>query len=149
MDSKQKQIIMKCWYALLVSIALVLASLAIASYYTPIPQVLVPIASIVSPSMIIGVLIKVWINQRNLKAIDNHLAESGIKPLQDIKQSSVVSKNDLKDYFHWKDFHVKLSKNKMVITFTPRNEIDFYKDFKKFDGELVEKIRKDLPTQLI
>lgn len=107
------------------------------------------LGSIMTPNTILGIWIKTIINKRNLQAIDNHLKESGIKPFKEIKQSNLVSKNELKDYFHYQDFHVKVSKTKIIISFPEKRPDVFYKEFGQFQGELMEKIRKDLPTQLI
>lgn len=102
---------------------------------------------------ILGILIKIIlsmiIKKQNIKAIDNHLIESGIKPLSEIKQSNKSAKNELKDYFHYKDYHFKVSKNKIVIIFNEKDTIDNYKELKVALGEFIEKVRQDLPTQLI
>lgn len=56
--------------------------------------------SVFAPT-IIGVIIKIYISifmrKQNIKAIDNHLIESGIKPLSEIKQSNKQHKNKSKD----------------------------------------------------
>ena len=99
--------------------------------------------------VIVKVVISIFMRKQNIKAIDNHLIESGIKPLSEIKQSNRGTKNELKDYFHYKDFHFKVSKNKIVIVFEEKDVINNYKELKVALGEFIEKVRQDLPTQLI
>lgn len=154
MENKQKKIIINTFVFLLVSITIGCFVILMLSIDT-IPQEWAKYVGYIGTfcPTIIGVIAKLYISvivrKLNIKAIDNHLKESGIKPLSDIKQSNKGSKNELKDYFHYNGYHFKVSKNKIVISFEPKDDISHYKSLKSAINEFIEKVREDLPTQLI
>lgn len=54
--------------------------------------------SVFAPT-IIGIIVKIYVSnfmrKLNIKAIDNHLVESGVKPLSEIKKQNKPRKNEL------------------------------------------------------
>lgn len=154
MEQRQKKIIVNTLITIAVLITLACFVILMLSIDT-IPEKWADYVGYVGTfaPTIIGIIVKVYlsfiIRKQNIKAIDNHLVESGVKPLSEIKQSNKSTKNELKDYFHYKDYHFKVSKTKIVITFNEKDEENNYKELKVALGEFIEKVRKDLGSQLI
>lgn len=150
---RQKKIIL--WTLITIGILIMLAGIVIAGLSNGDVikdnwgKIVGSVASIAP--MVIGLIGKfilgLYQNKKQIKNIDKHLKESGIKPLSENKE--VHKSSDLKDYFHYRDYHFKVSKNKIIITFQEKNEADNYKELKVALSEFVEKVRKDLSTQLI
>lgn len=99
-------------------------------------------------SMILGIIVKILVGSKlkkdNINDLNNFLKQSGIKPIEEIKSSVRVSKNEFKDYMHTNGYHFKVSDNKVLIIYTPESiKRKQYVAMCKALGEFMEKYRKE------
>ena len=100
----------------------------------------------------VGVLFKFILGQYQAKVINDNLENRGLS--KEIKQVSTNTtpkpkKPNSKSYFEYNGYIFYVDNDCIYVKCPRKSEIEHYKDLKVALGEFIEKVRKDLPTQLI
>lgn len=149
MNSKQKKIIINTALVMLTFASIASIILFIYGFVTKddILQLAGIISTCISPTTLIGILIKIIINKAHLKAVDNRLYEAGINiSPKEQKQIKEIIKDQPTKTFRHKHYLFIMKEDKIIIKFeqSAPNQIDEWELMRDAFLKFLEKTRNDV-----
>lgn len=149
MNSKQKKIIITTALVMLTFASIASIILFIYGFVTKddILQLAGIISTCISPTTLIGILIKIIINKAHLKAVDNRLYEAGINlSPKEQKQIKEIIKEQPTKTFRYKTYLFIAKDNKIIIKFEKSlpNQIEEWELMRDAFLKFLEKTRNDV-----
>lgn len=149
MNSKQKKIIITTALVILTLASIASIILFIYGFSTKnnIIQLVGVISTCISPTTLIGILIKIIINKMHLKAVDNRLYEAGINlSPKEQKQIKEIIKEQPTKTFRYKTYLFIAKDDKIIIKFEKSlpNQIEEWELMRDAFLKFLEKTRNDV-----
>lgn len=149
MNAKQKRIIINTALIILSLVSITSIVLFIYGFITKdnIIQLAGVISTCISPTTLIGILIKIIINKAHLKAVDNRLYEAGINisPKEQKQINEIIKEQPTKTFRH-KHYLFITKDDKIIIKFekTAPNKVDEWELMRDAFLKFLEKTRNDV-----
>ena len=146
MTNSQKKIISICFILLFILITAASIVIYVIGHVNKdkILQMVGFISTMISPTTLVGVIIKYFMNKSHSRAIDNKLNEAGLN-LTPIEQAEIEKtyKNTNSNFFRFKSFVFIEKEDKIIIKYTPNeNKENGAKELREAFLEFLEYKRK-------
>lgn len=146
MTKAQKKIIAVCFIILFIMITIASIVIYVIGHVNKdkILQMVGFISTMISPTTLIGVIIKYFMNKSHSRAIDNKLNEAGLN-LNPTEQAEIEKtyKNTNSNFFRFKSFVFIEKEDKIIIKYTPNENKEVgTKDLREAFLEFLEYKRK-------
>ena len=147
MDKRQKKIISRTCFILLILISIAGIILVSLTHFSIIKDKSIAFLSIImssiTPTTMIGILVKWIMNKYHKKDIKNLLIENGVM-LSEEEEKQIVKAG--KQSFRYKNFLFYEKEDKLIIkyTFSSNNQKEQWEELKQALGEYVEYKRKKI-----
>lgn len=146
MTNSQKKIISICFIALFIMITVASVIIYVIGHINKdkVMQMVGFISTMISPTTLVGVIIKYFMNKSHSRAIDNKLNEAGLN-LNPTEQAEIEKtyKNTNSNFFRFKSFVFIEKEDKIIIKYTPNeNKENGAKELREAFLEFLEYKRK-------